>query len=153
MDAKACRKQGKTYFPKDKKCLDLTFKVRDPQATRKNHITRIGKLKEKGIKFDDILPKQPKGPDYSGERAIWERLQYDKYYLHKVYNSEDWKKCNQQTAKEMKPRINDATREEIKFQLRQEGISEAFDTAFYMMHYNRVNNLMKKVLKDAMWCK
>ena len=152
MDAKICRKQGKTWFPKDKKCLDLNFKVRDPQATKKTHITRIKKLKEKEILFEDILPKVPKGPDYTGERAIWERLQYDQWYLHRMYKSKEWQKCNQKVAKELKSRINSATRDEIKFQLTQEQIPESYDTAFYVLYYGKTNNLMKKVLKDTLRC-
>jgi len=152
MDAKTCRRQRKTWFPKDKKCLDLNFKVRDPRATRKNHMDRIKKLKEKEIEFEDFLPKEHKGPTYSGERAIWERLQRDHWYLHSMYESKEWQKCNQKAAKELKTRINSATRDEIKFQLAQKQISESYGTAFYMLYYGRTNNLMKKVLKDTLRC-
>lgn len=152
MDVKACRRQGKTWFPKDKKCLDLNFKIRDPKATKRSHARQIQRLREKGTKFDDILPKQARGPDYTGERAIDERLQRDAQYLYSMYKSKEWQKCNQKVAKELKTRINMATRDEIKFQLAQEQIPESLDTAFYMLYYGKTNNLMKKVLKDTLWC-
>lgn len=153
MDANACRNQGKTWFPKDKKCLDLNFKLRGPEGTRQRHIVQINKLKNRGITFDDILPRQPPQGDYIAEQAIeQERLQRNPYFIHNIYESGRWKECSQNVAKEMKAAINSATRDEIKFQLKEKGLPESYDTAFYILHYKKTNALMKKILKDNLYC-
>ncbi|MBE3120705.1 MAG: hypothetical protein IMZ53_08425 [Thermoplasmata archaeon] len=152
MDAQVCRKQGKTWFPKDRKCLDLNFKLRDPEGTRQRHMVQIRKLKERKISFEGILPTMPSGADYTGERAVEERMQDNHFFIYNIYESGQWKECSQKVAKEMKSLINNATRDEIKFQLKDKGIPNSYDTAFYMMYYKKTNALMKKILKENLYC-
>jgi hypothetical protein len=152
MNAETCRRDGKTWFPKDKRCIDLNFRLRDLDGTYHRHLSQINKLTEKGIKFKDILPSMITGYSRSAQYEIEDRLQGNKWFVHNIFDTDNWRKCNQKVAKEMKTAINSETREEIKYQLKDRGLPESYDTAFYAMNYNKTNALMKKILKENIYC-
>ena len=52
------------------------------------------------------------------------------------------------TLRSLKGTVNWRTRELITHNLVQHGYPKSWDTAFYMAHYEKINNMMKRIVKE-----
>jgi len=141
MTAKSC-KVGDTYIPKHKGCFDLNYKIKNLEGTRDKHHGRIKKLKEKSVKYDDIIENRFAD---DVEDILVSKPWFYRYFKEDIYKKG---KLTQSDIRSLKTAVNDATRTAIKGSLEFNDLPPSYDTAFYVANYNKINNMMKKVTKE-----
>lgn len=122
--------------------LNYDFKLRNIDKTRENHASQMLKVKSQ-IKFDDIL-------DEWAIENIASNIQNYGYYQYNTRIDGRWHdKTKQAVIKELKSLVNQYTRAYIQERLDGNGYPKSWDTAFYMVYFDKVNKLMKTMIVDG----
>jgi len=138
--AKKC-KVGNTYIPKFKSCYDLNFKVKNLQATRDKHASKIKKMKQQDVKYNDIM-------DRFVDEMILSDVHNSTQYQYRARSDLKKDKVKQMDINAVKQIVNWKTREVITKALEYNDLPKSWDTAFYIDNYKKINDVMKKVTKE-----
>lgn len=125
------------------------FGVMNPEQTRMKHSGRI--MKAKDIPYDEIV--HPFFEDNVTQYVISGfpgRLAGSGWFsgFSERTKTDEKGALMKSSVKELKSVVNWRTREEITNQLVSHGYPKSWDTAFYMAHYNKINEMMKRIVKD-----
>jgi len=125
------------------------FGVMNPEQTMEKHQGRI--LKAKDIPYEEIIDPyfeeqviQNVISGFPGRNAgsLWF------YGFEERANVDKKGALMKSSVKELKTVVNWRTRELITDNLIRNGYPASWDTAFYMAHYNKINNMMKRITKE-----
>lgn len=123
--------------------LNLSFGIKDYEATRAKHATRIKTLKSKHVLYSDIIDNYFEDNLLSN---IVSSTQWNFFY-RELFKDNGRTKSNVRTLKTF---VNWKTREAIQGSLEYNEISKGYDTAFYVMFYSSINKLLTRVTKELL---
>ena len=128
--------------------MDYTFKLKDFEATNKQHNSRIKKVRQ-AIDFDTLM-----GSNWIEEVEYYLKtggLGVGSYWHTFSVQKEDGNLYNFRESKSklrmVKTVINNATRAFITNSLKFHELPESWDTAFYLAYYSKINMGMKRLAK------
>lgn len=122
--------------------LNLEFSIKDYDATRAKHDSRIRTLGAKGVRYRDIIDV------YTEDNIISEIVGSTQFnYFYKGLFEGGISKSNVRTLKTF---VNYKTKEEIERNLEYNDLSKWYSTAFYTLFYSKVNQLMKRITKELL---
>ena len=123
--------------------LNLSFGIKDFDATRARHATRINTLKSKHVLYSDIIDNYFEDNLLS---SIVSSTQWNFFY-RELFKDNGRTKSNVRTLKTF---INWKTREAIQGSLEYNEISKGYDTAFYVIFYSSINKLLTRITKELL---
>jgi hypothetical protein len=114
------------------------FGVKDFNKTYSNHVNKISKLEDMGIEYSDIFDKD-------SAEIIANDLKETPIYTFGTFN----RKSEKATLNAKARLVNYQTRAFIQYTLKLLGVNPNFDTAFYIAHYLKINEVMAEVLEQV----
>ena len=122
--------------------LNLDFSIKDFDATRAKHDSRIRTLKTKHILYSDII-------DNYFEDNLLSNIVSDTqfYFYYRDLFKDGVKKSN---VRQLKTFVNYKAREAIQRSLEYNDVSKGYDTAFYVMFYSSINKLLTRITKELL---
>ena len=121
--------------------LNYIFKIQDYSYTKKRHAKQIQKIRDSGITYRDII-------SYEIIDDLVCDVQGEPWWSFLFVREMEKNKLTQSLLKQIKSRVNQVMREYIARNLVLEGLPASYDTAFYIIHYDRINNLMNMITKE-----
>ena len=113
-----------------------SYGVKDFKLSWSNHQTRIKTLKNNNVLYRDII-------DFNFmDNLIYEIVTSTQWTFH--YSNLN---PSRSTVRQLKTFINWKTRESLKKHLEYSDLTKHYDTAFYLLHYNKINKLMSQVTR------
>ena len=124
------------------------FEVKSIEVTKRRHAKKIKKAKD--ISYNEIV-------NVWFERDVIQRVisgspeGYGRFWFSDIFLADlkvDKKGALMKSSlNQLKSTVNYATRAVITERLISCGYPKSWDTAFYMTHYNKINALMKRIMK------
>ena len=119
--------------------LNLSFGVKDYSRSKENHKSRIKTRKNRGRKYRDIIDV------YFEDWLTSEIVQSTQFHFYYEDIFKDG--VNKSNVRQLKTFVNWKARELIQKGLEFNDLSKYYGTAFYVIHYAKINQLMKKVTR------
>lgn len=120
------------------------FGVMNPERTMSTHQKKIDKAKD--IPYNEIIYSCFEDDVISTVRQ--KHLFGMNSYIRDNLGTDEKGRINRQSMKDIKQLVNNVTRDKIKEELISNGYPASWDTAFYMLHYKRINSMMMKITKE-----
>ena len=122
--------------------LNLSFSIKDLNATQCKHMSRIRTLKAKHVLYSDIIG------NYFEDNLLSNIVSSTQFYFHYKESFKDG--ITKSNVRHLKTFVNYKTKEAIQHSLEYNNISKGYDTAFYVMFYNSINKLLTRVTKELL---
>lgn len=124
------------------------FGIKSPEATTERHYGRIQKAKD--IPYKEIINDYFEGDVTSHVISGFPGRVSGSAWYSGVFAPQVREKgaMTKTTMRELKGAVNFRTREQITENLIKGGYPKSWDTAFYMAHYDKINAMMKRIVKE-----
>ena len=122
--------------------FNLSFGIKDFDATRAKHATRIKALKSKHVLYNDIID------NYFEDNLLSNIVSSTQFHFYYRDSFKDGiKKSN---VRSLKTFVNFKARELIQGSLEYNDFSKYYDTAIYCMFYSSINKLLTRITKELL---